>query len=479
MNRSRILLIAGFLFAVYSCTKEGAIHFSNPNVNPNPDTVYGTPPPAASNTPYDLTETFDYNYALKNGYASDTTTLSSGVWTLADALLTTQDTTRIGTWCVRIQTTGSVTTNFSINGLKMVYVSSSVYNKDGAASYQLQASTDGNTFSPVGAPTSVSSTTMHIDSFVINTTAPVRIRIAKISGGGKRIDIDNIEFKGIGNPGFKVDTSINGTPPSYDGDTTPRLVVVTASDVVQPLAGDNSNMLLGNPSGADSTSTNKDNHLFNQHYYIESYSETQGKPNWTAWHLGNDDIGSSGRGDDFAAWAGLPAGWYLVRASDYSNSGYERGHNCPSADRTSTVNANDATFLMTNMMPQTAANNEHTWGNLENDTRSLVQNGNEAYIYCGSYGNAGTIDNGHVTVPTNTWKIVVILPKGDNDISRITAATRVIAVNIPNTNSVNADWKQYIVTVDDIEKATGYSFFSTITDSAVRDALKSKKDSGN
>ena len=472
MNRLRILLIAGFLSAIYSCTKEGAIHFSNPNVNPNPDTI------SSSLQVYDLTE--DFEHGLKLGYALGVDTTSSGIWTLDNALTSNSaDDARDGMWSIRIQTTGSLKTNFKINGLTKVIISSGLYGSDAASAYQLQTSTDNVTFTQVGSTVNVTSKILHKDSFDITTTAPVYIRILK-SAAGKRINIDDVEFKGTGYAGFSIDTTLGtSAPPSYDGDTTPRLVAVTAGDVVQPLTGDNSNMLLGNPSNADSTSMNTDNHLFNQHYYIESYSLSQGKPNWTAWHLGNDDIGSAGRQDDFAAWSGLPDGWYMVRSVSYNGSGYDRGHNCPSADRTSTVNANDATFLMTNMMPQTVANNQHTWVNLENDTRSLVQNGNEAYIYCGSYGNAGQIDNGHVTAPTNTWKIVVILPKGNNDVSRITTGTRVIAVDIPNTDTVKTDWKQYIVTVNDIEKATGYSFFSTITDSAVRDALKSKKDGGN
>ena len=455
------------MFAIYSCTKEGAIHFSDPSINPHPDTV------SSGLQTYDLTE--DFEHGLKSGYNLGLDTTSSGIWTLDNALTANSaDDAKNDSWSIRIQAAGSATTNFKINGLARVIISSGLYGSDATSSYQLQTSTDNVTYTQVGNAVNVTSKVLHKDSFDITTTSPVYIRILK-SSAGKRINIDDVEFKGAGYAGFSIDTTlVTSVPPNYDGDTTPRLVMVTANDVVQPLTGDNSNMLLGNPSNADSTSTNMENHLFNQHYYIESYSETQGKPNWTAWHLGNDDIGSSGRGDDFAAWAGLPAGWYPVKASDYSNSGYERGHNCPSADRTSTVNANDATFLMTNMMPQTAANNEHTWGNLENDTRALVQNGNEAYIYCGSYGNAGTIDNGHVIVPTNTWKIVVILPKGDNDINRITTGTRVIAVNIPNSNSVDADWKNYITTVSDIEAATGYNFFSTIADGAVKDTLKSK-----
>jgi endonuclease G len=71
--------------------------------------------------------------------------------------------------------------------------------------------------------------------------------------------------------------------------------------------------------------------------------------------------------------------------------------------------------------------------------------------------------------------VAVVVPTGDGDVNRITATTRVIAVNTPNINTINADWKQYRVTVRDIEKATGYNLLSNLP-KAVQDAVETKKD---
>ncbi len=76
------------------------------------------------------------------------------------------------------------------------------------------------------------------------------------------------------------------------------------------------------------------------------------------------------------------------------------------------------------------------------------------------------------------WKVAVILPAGSGDLSRVTSSTRVIAVNTPNINSISTDWKNYIVTVRDIETATGYNLLSNLPQS-VQDAIEVKKDSGN
>jgi endonuclease G len=96
----------------------------------------------------------------------------------------------------------------------------------------------------------------------------------------------------------------------------------------------------------------------------------------------------------------------------------------------------------------------------------------------GSSGAASTINNGHVNVPSNVWKVAVIIPVGDNDITRVTSSTRVIAVNTPNNNTINSDWTKYIVTVRDIESATGYNLLSALPQN-VQDAIETKKDPGN
>lgn len=169
---------------------------------------------------------------------------------------------------------------------------------------------------------------------------------------------------------------------------------------------------------------------------------------------------------------------------NYNTYGFDRGHNCPSADRSSSVNANSATFLMTNMIPQAPNNNEHTWGNFEDYLRSLVLQGNEVYVIMGSYGSGGTGAKGYfssvtsgkykINVPAFIWKVAVIIPAGNNDLKRVSGATRLIAINTPNENSVNKDWKVFQTTVREIEEATGYNLLSNLPQ-AVQDKIEVNK----
>lgn len=135
------------------------------------------------------------------------------------------------------------------------------------------------------------------------------------------------------------------------------LATACATTDVTPTQGPGQSTLpehltLGNPSGATTDEAQPTNYLLSKPQYALSYHRDQGKPNWVSWHLSSIWVGSATRQDDFRPDAGLPTAWYHVTASSYTGSGFDRGHNCPSADRTSTVADNSATFLMSNMMPQ-------------------------------------------------------------------------------------------------------------------------------
>lgn len=232
-------------------------------------------------------------------------------------------------------------------------------------------------------------------------------------------------------------------------------------------------MTMGNPSNATADINHPTNYLLIKAQYVLSYHRDHGTANWVSWHLDLSWLGNILRQDDFRADTSLPGGWYQVRATDYANSGFDRGHMCPSADRTKTVEDNSATFLMTNMIPQAPDNNRGIWADLEDYGRTLVrEQGKEVYIISGGLGSGGmgsnggtttTIAEGHVLVPAKTWKVLLVLPAGDNDLSRVTTTTRTIAVIIPNKQGVlSDDWRSYRVNVDEVEAQTGYNFFSNV-----------------
>lgn len=230
-----------------------------------------------------------------------------------------------------------------------------------------------------------------------------------------------------------------------------------------PLPNDDP-LLLGNPSSATPDTANENNYLMQKPQYALSYNREKATPNWVAWRLDSSWIGTAERQDDYRPDPALPPGWYQVTDSDYSGSGYTRGHMTPSGDRTRSVPDNSATFLMTNFVPQTADNNSGPWEEFESYCRTLANQGNEIYIFSGGQGSLGTIAQDRVTVPRYTWKVVLVLTNGENDRSRVQKGTRAFGLIVPNFPplDINAPWRNFRVTVDQVETLTGYDFFSQV-----------------
>jgi endonuclease G, mitochondrial len=235
-------------------------------------------------------------------------------------------------------------------------------------------------------------------------------------------------------------------------------------------------LLLGNPSQATNNPSNANNYLMERPQYILSYNRERGTANWVSWQLNKSWLGSIDRQDDFRADDDLPQGWDKITPKDYSNSGYDRGHLAPSADRTNSVANNSATFLMTNIIPQAPDNNRGPWSELEQYSRSLVDQGKELYIIAGGSGKKGSIAKGQMTVPKETWKIILVLDQPGAGIQGISNNTRVIAVSMPNNQGIKTkNWQSFRVSVDQLEKTTGYDFLSAV-DANTQKSLESKVD---
>ncbi len=403
------------------------------------------------------TTTEGFENATKTSYATGTVTLGTGSWTLSDALIGSLSSDRfVGTRSARVINTGRITMNFDrTTGAGTISIRHAVFGSDGASSWELWASTNsGSSWTKIGATVTTSSTTLQTATFTANISGTVRIEIRKVSGGANRINIDDITITGF--------SSIPPAPASV-------------------------HLNMGNPSGAVTSTNAPTNYLMEKPQYALSYHRDKGIPNWVSWHVDASWLGSTPRQNDFRADNTLPTDWYRVGSTSYTGSGFDRGHNCPSADRTRTVTDNSATFFMTNMIPQAPDNNQGPWVRLEDYTRTLVNQGNECYVIMGQYGTGGTgsngfrstIDNGRVTVPNRIWKVIVVLPAASgDDATRVTTSTRVIAVDMPNTQGIrNNNWGMYRTTVDAIEAAAGVDVLSRVP-ASIQAVIESRVDNG-
>jgi endonuclease G, mitochondrial len=220
-------------------------------------------------------------------------------------------------------------------------------------------------------------------------------------------------------------------------------------------------LALGNPSNANLTDPN--NYLLPKKQYVLSYNNAKRIPNWVSWRLTRDDLGEVPRNNDFLVDTTLPKGWYRVKATDYSGGGYDRGHMTPAADRSQTVPDNRATFLLTNILPQSPDNNQGPWAKFEQDCRELAKQGKELYIVSGGYGQKGQLQKAKVAIPAHTWKVVAVLDQPGQGAAGISTRSRVIAIDVPNEQGIKEeDWRKYRTSVDQLELQTGYDFFSLV-----------------
>lgn len=277
-------------------------------------------------------------------------------------------------------------------------------------------------------------------------------------------DLAQLVFDDLEGDPFRLDGDGNGRACERLPQTTPELDWETYFSNSPHLA-------LGNPSHAGQENT--DNYVLDREQYVLAYSQSRGALRWASWVLSRNWLGSTERQDNFRPDGILPKDTYQVIPRDYTNSGYDRGHMVPSADRTASQQDNSATFLMTNIFPQTAANNRGPWRVLEQYCRDLVyQQGKTLYIIGGVYGKKRPISQGKVIPPSRTWKVVIVFD-GEPRVEDVTDNTEIIAVDMPNSKHLKEQWQSYQTSIDRIEVATGYDLLSDVPD-AIQIGLERK-----
>lgn len=197
------------------------------------------------------------------------------------------------------------------------------------------------------------------------------------------------------------------------------------------------------------------NNLVKHTYYSLSFNKTNEEPNWVYYVLTDSMVINSGqeRSNKFEEDKMVDGG--SAKPSDYTKSGYDRGHLCPAGDMAFNPVAMNESFLMSNITPQTPDFNRGIWKSLESDVRSWALKEHKLIIVTGPVfkDNKGTIGRDKVVVPGYFFKLIY----------DATGSPRLIAFLIPNEKT-NRPLTDFAVTTDEVEKLTGYDFFSQLPD---------------
>ena len=228
------------------------------------------------------------------------------------------------------------------------------------------------------------------------------------------------------------------------------------NDVERPLLP----FSVGYPSQNDT----KPSLLLERFGYTVSYNTLTLIPNWVAWHLTADHTdGDVARDNEFYEDFEVPS----PRATneDYRRSGWSRGHMCPAGDNKWDEKAMQESNLLTNICPQNSELNSGVWNVIERNCRKWAKKYGDIYIVCGPVllnREHETIGANKIVVPEAFFKVVL----------RMNPEPAAIGFVIRN-NEGKKTRDQFINTVDDVERITGYDFFSSLPDD-IEDVVEAK-----
>lgn len=190
--------------------------------------------------------------------------------------------------------------------------------------------------------------------------------------------------------------------------------------------------------------------------YTVSYNPTTKLPNWVAWHLTSEHTSGTNqrRGIEFHEDTDVPEP--RANTYDYMQSGYDRGHMCPAGDNKWDAQAMDQSFLLTNICPQNHKLNVGDWNGMEQQCRWWAKDFGDIYIVCGPIlfnQKHKTIGKDKVVVPEAFFKVVLCL-KG---------TPKAIGFIYKNAEG-GRPWGDYVNTVDQVERITGFDFFPLLPD---------------
>lgn len=191
--------------------------------------------------------------------------------------------------------------------------------------------------------------------------------------------------------------------------------------------------------------------------FVLSYNKDNHTPNYVSWELTAGKTSGGVSRDEYNYWVDYTLTGCLDTDYAYNTYQYERGHMCPAADNRWSAAAMKDCMVMANMCPQLSALNSGAWGSLEDKARDWAKRDQSIWIVAGPIYDETTdkqyIGKAQARVPSSFFK--AFLYNG--------AKPRAIAFVF--TNGANPGGLQsYAMSIDDLEKLTGYDFFSFLDD---------------
>ena len=151
--------------------------------------------------------------------------------------------------------------------------------------------------------------------------------------------------------------------------------------------------------------------ILDHKYFVVSYNEDHKLPNWVSYQLlaSNLKKGIAHRRDKFFADPTLISMKVpYAKPTDFNGKIYDRGHLAPSEDFIWDQDANDETFVMSNMTPQKKKLNRGAWKSLETKVRNWACTEEEIKVISGPVLEKDLKKfKSKVSIPQKFFKIVI------------------------------------------------------------------------
>ena len=136
----------------------------------------------------------------------------------------------------------------------------------------------------------------------------------------------------------------------------------------------------------------------------------------------------------------------------------------PSADRLVSREANEQTFYYTNMTPQLSKLNQRTWQKLETALRNkYMPTTDTLYVVTGAMPT--TPENTTITYMNDNKGVKIAIPKyyfkAICAVNRATGEAKTLGFKI-DQKETNDSYLNYVISVADLERLTGFTFFPGI-----------------
>ena len=189
--------------------------------------------------------------------------------------------------------------------------------------------------------------------------------------------------------------------------------------------------------------------------YRASYNADNRQPNYVTWTLTPQRLqGDAKRRSSFYEDPEL-ADDAKSLLSDYSRSGYDRGHLCPAGDNKWSLTAMIESFLLSNICPQKHTLNSGDWRVLEEACRTwAAEQGDTLHMVAGPLFDrekSGWLKK-RVRIPSAFFKTIVNLRPGKE---------HGIAFIYRNTTD-DQPMQRAACTIDEVERLTGYDFYAEL-----------------